>query len=70
MGVKRTKLKNWLVKEGRSQEWLAKNAKISSTAMSEICTGKRDPTISTVKKIMSAIRKVNKNAKAEDFFDI
>ncbi|MBG9812377.1 hypothetical protein ABD68_12455 [Bacillus endophyticus] len=70
MGVKTTKLKNWLAKEGRSQAWLAKNSKLSNNAMSDICTGKRDPNISTVKRIMSAIRKVQRDAKVDDFFDI
>ncbi|KAB2489498.1 MULTISPECIES: helix-turn-helix domain-containing protein [Priestia] len=70
MGVKRTKLKKWLASEGRTQQWLARNSKLSNTAMSDICTGKRDPNISTVKRIMAAIRKVNKDAKVEDFFDI
>ncbi|MGG1215868.1 helix-turn-helix transcriptional regulator [Priestia endophytica] len=56
--------------EGRSQEWLAKNSKVSRHTISEICTGKRHPSVPTIKKIMSAIKRVNKNAKAEDFFDI
>jgi DNA-binding XRE family transcriptional regulator len=70
MGSKRHRLKNWLVLEGRSQEWLAKNSKVSRHTISEICTGKRNPSVPTIKKIMSAIKRVNKNAKAEDFFDI
>ncbi|MCF2132419.1 helix-turn-helix domain-containing protein [Strepomyces sp. STD 3.1] len=70
MGSKRNKLKTWLTVEGRTQEWLAKNSKLSRNAISDICTGKRNPTAPTIKKIMSAIKKVNKNAKAEDFFDI
>ncbi|MFP7416704.1 helix-turn-helix transcriptional regulator (plasmid) [Bacillus sp. JZ8] len=70
MGVKKTKLKKWLAKEGRTQVWLARNSKLSDTAMSQICTGKREPNISTVKRIMAAIRKVDKDAKVDDFFDI
>ncbi|KAB2488205.1 MULTISPECIES: helix-turn-helix transcriptional regulator [Priestia] len=70
MGDKRHKLKNWLVVEGRSQKWLAKNSKVSINSISDICTGKRHPSVPTIKKIMSAIKKVDKSAKAEDFFDI
>ncbi|MED3729616.1 helix-turn-helix transcriptional regulator [Priestia endophytica] len=70
MGVKKTKLKKWLAKEGRTQVWLARNSKLSETAMSQICSGKREPNVSTVKRIMTAIRKVDKNAKVDDFFDI
>ncbi|AVD54479.1 hypothetical protein BEH_25235 (plasmid) [Priestia filamentosa] len=70
MVLKRTKLKNWLTKEGRTQAWLARNSNVSRNAINEICAGKRDPSISTVKKIMSAIKKVQKNAKVEDFFDV
>jgi predicted transcriptional regulator len=66
----KTKLKKWLMNEGRSQEWLVKNSKVSRNAISEICTGKRNPSAATIKKVMTAIKKVNKNAKAEDFFDI
>ncbi|MCF2132050.1 helix-turn-helix domain-containing protein [Priestia filamentosa] len=70
MEVKKTKLKKWLAEEGRTQKWLAKNTKLTNNAISDICTGKRNPTAPTIKKIMSAIKKVDKNAKAEDFFDI
>ncbi|RAS90882.1 helix-turn-helix transcriptional regulator [Priestia filamentosa] len=70
MGKKRNKLKTWLTVEGRTQEWLAKNSKVSRHTISDICTGKHHPSIPTVKKIMSVIKRVQKDAKAEDFFDI
>ncbi|MDT3766182.1 helix-turn-helix transcriptional regulator [Priestia filamentosa] len=66
---KRGKLGRWLDKKGLKQEWLVKETNLARTTISEICTGKRDPSTTTVKKLMKALRKVDKNAKVDDFFD-
>lgn len=66
----RSKLGKWIDKEGRSQEWLIEHSKVSRNTISEICAGKRNPSFPTIQKIMKTIKKVDKKAKTEDFFDI
>jgi predicted transcriptional regulator len=69
-GKPRSRLGKWLDERGISQEWLITKSKVSRTTISELAAGKREPTLGTVKKIMKAIREVDKNARPEDFFDI
>lgn len=69
-GKPRSKLGKWLDKRGISQEWLVQKSNVSRNTISELCAGKREPSLTTVKKIMKAIREIDPNAKAEDFFDI
>lgn len=69
-GKPRSPLGKWLDERGISQEWLVKKSKVSRNTISEITAGKRSPTLTTVKKIMKAIREVDPAAKSDDFFDI
>lgn len=70
-GKPRSKVGKWLDQRGISQEWLAKKTKISSNTISKIASDKDySPSLATIKKVMKAIREVDKNAKSDDFFDI
>lgn len=69
-GKPRSKLGKWLDQRGISQEWLVTKSKVSRNTISELASGKRTPSISTIKKIMKVIREVDPNAKADDFFDL
>ncbi|MCK1985194.1 MULTISPECIES: helix-turn-helix transcriptional regulator [Peribacillus] len=69
-GKSRSKLGKWLDDRGISQEWLVKKSKVSRNTISELCADKREPTVQTIKKIMAAIRTVDKDARSEDFFDL
>jgi predicted transcriptional regulator len=69
-GKPRSKLGRWLDERGISQEWLINKSKVSRTTVSELASGKRQPTLVTVKKLMKAIREVDPGAKADDFFDM
>lgn len=69
-GKPRSKLGKFLDDRGITQEWLIKKSKVSRTTISELAAGKREPTVGTIKKIMKAIREVDPNARAEDFFDM
>jgi predicted transcriptional regulator len=66
----RGKLGKWLDKRGIKQEWLVKETNLSRNTISDICKGRRTPTTPTLKKLMKALRKVDYNAKVDDFFDI
>jgi predicted transcriptional regulator len=69
-GKPRSKLGKFLDKRGISQEWLVKESKVSRNTISELASGKREPTVGTIKKIMAAIKKVDPNVRADDFFDL
>lgn len=70
-GKPRSKLGKWLDSRGISQEWLATKTKISRNTISKIASDKDySPTLATVKKIMKAIREVDKGANSSDFFDV
>lgn len=72
LGKKRSKLGKWLDKRGISQTWLAKKSGVNRNTVNELTSGDTDraPTTRTVQKIMKAIREIDPNAKADDFFDM
>jgi predicted transcriptional regulator len=70
-GKPRSKLGKFLDSRGISQEWLASKTDISRNTISKITSDKSySPRLTTIKKIMKAIREVDPGAKPEDFFDI
>lgn len=72
LGKKRSKLGKWLDKRGISQQWLAKNSKVSRSTVSELCKADatHEPTQGTMKKILKAIRQIDPNVKSNDFWDM
>ncbi|MBX6361679.1 MAG: helix-turn-helix domain-containing protein [Acidobacterium ailaaui] len=67
----RSKLGKFLDDWGISQEWLIKQSGLGRTTISRLCTDKDyDPTLSTVRKLMRALRKVDRSVKIDDFFNI
>jgi predicted transcriptional regulator len=67
----RSKVGRFLDEHGVSQEWLIKHSGLGRTTISRICGDKDyDPTISTVRKLMRALRKIDKSVKVDDFFNI
>jgi DNA-binding XRE family transcriptional regulator len=70
-GKKRTKLGKFIDKRSFSQEDLISASKVNRTTVSRICNDPSyTPSMSTVKKVMKAIRALDPNAKTDDFFDI
>ncbi|MED1202554.1 helix-turn-helix transcriptional regulator [Heyndrickxia acidicola] len=70
-GKPRTPVGKFLDKWGITQEWLAKKTKISRNTISKIASDNGySPNLSTIKKVMNALREVDPKAKTEDFFDI
>lgn len=71
LGKPRTKFGKWLDNHGIKQEWVVKKTGLTKVTVSELATKKdRIPTGRTIKKIMAAIRTIDPNAKAEDFWDM
>lgn len=68
---KRSKLGKWLDKRGISQTWLANKAGVNRNTINEL-TGDTDraPTTRTVNKLLKALREIDPNAKADDFFEM
>lgn len=59
-----TKLKQLLKQRGLKQEWLAKEARIGSTALSRIVQGKADPSLKNALRIAKAL-----GVKVEDLWN-
>ncbi len=72
LGKKRSKLGEWLDKRGVSQQWLANNSKVSRSTVSELCQAdeRHAPTQKTMTKILKALRNIDPNIKADDFWDM
>ncbi|MDT3765803.1 MULTISPECIES: helix-turn-helix domain-containing protein [Priestia] len=70
MAKKRSKIGKWLDQKGLKQEWLVIETKLSRNTISDICAGRRTPTTPTLKRVMQAVRKVDRKARVDDFFDI
>jgi transcriptional regulator with XRE-family HTH domain len=71
LGKKRSKLGKWLDRNGYNQEDLVNEAKISRNTASKLCNDHEYiPGPSIMKKVLKAIRRIDPNAKADDFFDI
>jgi transcriptional regulator with XRE-family HTH domain len=71
IGKKRSKLGKWIDKQGYTQEDLRIASKVSRNTISRLCSDSDYmPTMSTIKKVMQAIRQLDPGAKPDDFFDI
>lgn len=68
LGKKRSKFGKWLDEKGVKQEYIVEQTNISRNTISDICSGKREPNSTTIKKILVAVKKIDKKAKAEDLF--
>lgn len=70
-GKKRTKIGKFIDRKGYSQEDLISASKVNRNTVSKLCNDPNyTPSMSTVKKIMKAIRQLDPKAKTDDFFDI
>lgn len=72
LGKKRSKLGKWLDKNDITQEWLIRKAGVGRNTISDLTSGEsdREPTTRTIKKILKALREVDPNVKADDFWDM
>lgn len=71
IGKPRTKLGKWLDKRSIEQKDLEKAAKVSHKTISKACNDKNYiPSPSVMKKLLTAIRKIDPNARMNDFWDM
>uniref|UniRef100_UPI00402AC9F7 helix-turn-helix domain-containing protein n=1 Tax=Bacillus sp. DX2.2 TaxID=3073452 RepID=UPI00402AC9F7 len=67
----RTKLGKWLDKNGIEQQELEEETGVSRNTISRLCNNKSHmPSFPVVQKIIRAIKKVERNAKVTDFWDM
>lgn len=70
-GKKRSKVGKFIDKHGYSQEDLSQASRVSRNTVSKMCNDPEYvPSPNVLKKIMKAIRSIQPDAKADDFFDI
>ena len=71
IGKPRTKLGKWLDQRSIEQKELEKVAQVSHKTISKSCNDKSYiPSPVVMKKILTAIRKIDSNAKITDFWDM
>ncbi|WP_440604610.1 helix-turn-helix domain-containing protein [Bacillus sp. GB_SG_008] len=67
----RTKLGKWLDRHGIEQQELEEETGVSRNTISRLCNNKSHmPSFPVVQKIIRAIKKVERNAKVTDFWDM
>jgi len=68
---RRSKLGKFLDKRGISQEWLVQQSGISRNTISRLCSdADYDPTLSTIRQVLKALRKIDRSVKIDDFFNV
>lgn len=71
LGKNRSKLGKWLDRRGISQTEFAKMSGVSRPTITRLCSDDdQQPRMGTLKKIMNALRKLDKNVDVNDFFDM
>ncbi|MGM7683568.1 helix-turn-helix domain-containing protein [Cytobacillus sp. Hm23] len=66
-----TKLGKWMHKRGITGAWLQKETKLNKSTISSLTSNKDySPRQSTMRKVIKALRKIDPNAKVDDFFDM
>jgi transcriptional regulator with XRE-family HTH domain len=71
IGKQRSKLGKWMDKKGLDQQDLAEAAKVSKNTVSKACSEKDYiPRQDVMKKLLKAIREIDKGAKMSDFWDM
>lgn len=69
LGKPRSRLGKWLDSSGKTQRWLATEAKISEDTATRICSDETYiPGNTTKKKILNVIRRFEPNIKHDDFW--
>lgn len=67
----RSKIGKFLDKRGISQEWLVEKSGVSRNTISQLCMDDNyDPKLSTVRQVLRALRKIDRNIKIDDFFNV
>jgi len=71
IGKQRSKLGKWMDKKGLNQQDLAEAAKVSKNTISKACNEKDYiPRQDVMKKLLKAIREIDKGVKMSDFWNM
>jgi predicted transcriptional regulator len=71
LGKPQSKIGKFIAKHGYTIQDLSKVSKVNRNTLGKICSDPNYlPTVKTIKKIMTAIRKIDPNAKMSDFWDM
>lgn len=71
IGKRRSKLGRWIDEMGHTQEDLVNEAKVSRNTISKACSDPDYiPSPTVMKKILTAIRKIDPNIKSDDFWSM
>jgi len=68
LGKKRSRLGTWLDREGMTQRWLQKETGLSQETIRKLVNEERGHNSSTMKKVLTALRKKDPSVKQEDFW--
>ncbi len=71
LGKKRSKFGKWIDKRGISQQWVSAKSGVNRNTVGKIASDPDYvPTGTTIKKILTAVRAIDKNVRAEDFWSM
>ncbi|OMF54663.1 transcriptional regulator [Paenibacillus rhizosphaerae] len=71
LGKRRSKLGRWFDARGMKQGWLIDNAGVNKNTASALCNDPNySPTLPTIRKIIKALRRIDPNVNASDFWDV
>jgi predicted transcriptional regulator len=69
LGKKRSRLGKFLDRSGITQEWLVRSSGLGRNTIADLANvGGREPNARTMQKILNALRTVDPNVKADDFW--
>ncbi|MGG1600969.1 helix-turn-helix domain-containing protein [Paenibacillus naphthalenovorans] len=69
LGKKRSRLGKWLDRHGKTQEWLIRESGLGRNTIMDLANdGGRSPNARTMQKILNALRTIDPNVKADDFW--
>lgn len=71
LGKRRTRLGDWMDDRGVKQTWLEGKAKFSRPTVSALCNDvDYRPNITTVRAVLKALREIDPNVSATQFWDL
>lgn len=71
LGRERSKFGKWLDKRGITQTWVAENSGVNRKTVGKIASDPDyEPNSKTIKKLLKALRIIDPNVKAEDFWSM
>lgn len=70
LNKKRSHLGKWLDERGITQKWLSEKSGLNKNTISRITSRNKAPNGQTMQKVLEALRTIDKNVEASDFWDL